>query len=160
MHFLTADTKRQAACQKLKVSSCFHSDQRFVQRINYMRYSLLLLSILSFSGFAEEANWLCIGEHGAQVTKINNDLESNHFTNKDKWLITSEGLKYFGTDLIKFDNCNRDEKGRPYWCDRSDGLWGGNFIMDENNVFALSLFNLDDENDKHFSWVIGRCSKL
>ncbi|MBM7455885.1 hypothetical protein HNR62_001764 [Oceanisphaera litoralis] len=125
-----------------------------------MRFMPFFLLSLIAPSFADTPNWLCIGEHGAQVKKKSDILSSNSFLNYDKLIITNEGLQFFGKDTIMLDKCNRDNNVRPIWCERSDGLWSGNFMMDADNVFVLSILTLPDKGEQRHSWLIGRCSKI
>jgi len=54
------------------------------------------------------------------VSKKKDALGSDSFLNNGKWIITSDGLKKFGTDSIEFDNCIREKECKPTRCDRKD----------------------------------------
>lgn len=125
-----------------------------------MRYLLIAFLLISTSAFADGSTWLCIGEHLAVASEKNGTTNADSFLNDEKWIVTNDGLKYFGSDNVILDTCNRDKKGRPIWCERSDELWSGNFMMLDNNVFFISGANKNEKDSTKYHWVVGKCSKL
>ncbi len=125
-----------------------------------MHYILLAFLLISTSAFANDSTWLCIGEHLATVSETNGVTNSESFLNNEKFIITKDGLKNFGSDYVVLDSCTRDKNGRPTWCKRSDGSWAGNFIMQENKVFFLSGVGKLKNGGTQLYWVAGKCSQL
>lgn len=125
-----------------------------------MHFIMIVLVLISTSVFADDSTWLCIGEHMATVSEKNGISRSDSFLNDEKWIITKDGLKYFGTDNVIFDTCNRDKNGRPHWCERSDGLWSGIFMMQKNNAFFFNGASQTEKEGNKYYWVVGKCSKL
>lgn len=125
-----------------------------------MHYILIALLLMSTSAFAGESTWLCIGEHTATASEKNGVTNSESFLNNEKFIITKDGLKYFGYDYVVLDACIRDENDRPTWCERSDGNWAGIFRMQENHVFFKSGVVKLKNGGTQVYWVTGKCSQL
>jgi len=125
-----------------------------------MYYILMALILISAPAFADEPTWLCIGEHLATVSETNGVTKSESFLNNQKFIITKDGFKNFGSDYVILDACTRDKNGRPTWCERSDNSWAGIFTMQENNVFFKSGLGKLKDGETQLHWVVGKCSQL
>jgi len=117
-----------------------------------------LLFVFSMPTLAAD-QWLCIGEQGAKVkTSETQVFGSESFRNENKFLVSKDGVKNFGSDKYFLDKCNFIE-GRPGYCELKEGF-GGFFRMGAGNIFTI-LFIAFDEDDVTEYWLVsGKCSRL
>ena len=123
--------------------------------------SIALLTILSMIAMPALADtYLCVGEKTAWVSsKQGTVLQSDSGTNSDKWIVSEEGLKQFGTEFVILNDCTSDE-GRPTWCERTGEGEFGSFSMNYHNLFTLFSFTINAEYTVIDFIVKGKCSKL
>ena len=76
-------------------------------------------------------SYLCIGEQGAGIeinAKTGRIFEGRAGPTENKYVVSEEGLKFFGIDAALLDRCSIDESGIPFFCERGNG-WSGDFWM-------------------------------
>ncbi len=125
-----------------------------------MKSAVLVLTFSMVSLTAYGDTYLCVGEKTAWVSsKEGTVLESDSGTNSQKWIVSDEGLKEFGSELVILNECTLDE-GRPTWCERTGEGEFGSFSMNYHNLFTLFSFTIDAEYTVIDFIVKGKCSKL
>jgi len=127
-----------------------------------MRYLLLFLISLSAQAFAIEDTWLCIGETMAAAWR-NEDgsFSSEGYPNEQKWILSLDGLKLFGSDQIVLSECSRNEYGLGEVQCRNPGGMADSFTLTATGRFFYFRVDIPDESfNVRYSTILGSCSKL
>ncbi len=105
--------------------------------------------------------WLCIAEEAAYVAHTDTEVTHSGAGPVDyKFLITDEGLRLFGSEILLLDTCQRAED-RPATCTSSYETVVDNFRMNQDLVFVLYRAAYVEESDEAADYVVkGKCSKL
>jgi hypothetical protein len=104
--------------------------------------------------------YLCVGEHGAWVEDKDGIVTgSQAFRNDERWIVDERGLRAFGSEMVRLDECVMNE-GRPTSCQQSGRLWGGHFSLGRDDVFTLMLLGASGDGAKRAFILKGKCSVM
>ncbi len=126
-----------------------------------IQFVLGLVVLLMISLPAHADTWLCLGEEMASIGHQDGEIhDAKAHPTDEKYLLNEEGLKSFGSDLVKLDRCVFDGD-RPSSCDMSSlGAGGPLFWMDKYNVFTLTLVMREDDGTMRNFIIKGKCDTV
>ena len=102
--------------------------------------------------------YLCVGEDGAWVEDKDGVVTgAEAFRNNERWLVDERGLRAFGSEMVRLDECLINE-GRPTSCQQSGRLWGGHFSLGRDDVFTLMLLGASGDGARRAFLLKGKCS--